>query len=163
MLSVQWWEKQKTYHQHIGGTWHISVDNNYPTVDIRRWYESFDVGNPLKPTRIGITLTYTNWDNLKRAAIKVAETIPGLMAISHCWHDSQIQQMLCSECTPYTDITEVNLIKAAEAAENLMGDVGDGATQQRQKAPVGNTQRRKAPKQQHPIFSAIDDDQHVAK
>jgi len=140
--------KTTAYHQHIGGTWHISVDNNYPTVDIRQWYETFDVGTPLKPTRIGIALTYNNWDNLKRAAVRVAETIPGLTAISHCWHDSQIQQMLCSECTPYTGITEVSLLKAAEAAENLIGDVGDGATQQ----------RRKAPKQQHPIFSAIDDD-----
>ena len=66
--------------------------------------------------------------------------------------------MLCSECTPYTGITKVSLVKAAEATKNLMGDVGDGATQQHRKALAGNTQRRKAPKQQHPIFSAIDDD-----
>ena len=102
--------KTTTYRQHIGGTWHISVDNNYPTVDIRRWYETLDVGNPLKPTRIGIALTYHNWDNLKRAVVRVAEEIPGMTAVSHCWHDSQIQQMLCSECTPYTDITDLSLI-----------------------------------------------------
>jgi len=120
--------KTMPYRKHIGGTWHISVDNNYPRVDIRWWYETFDVGNPLKPTRISIALTYHNWDNLKRAIVRMAEEIPAMTAVSHCWQDSQIQQMLCNECTPYTDIMDTNLVKAAEAAENLMADTSDGAT-----------------------------------
>jgi len=46
------------YIQHIGGTWHVSVDSKFPTVDIRRWYEDSRAG--LKPTRVGIALTYSN-------------------------------------------------------------------------------------------------------
>jgi len=29
--------KTTHYMQHIGGTWHVSVDSKFPTVDIRRW------------------------------------------------------------------------------------------------------------------------------
>jgi len=48
--------KPINYTMHIGGTWHVSVDNKFPTVDIRRWYEDSRTG--LKPTCVGIALTY---------------------------------------------------------------------------------------------------------
>ena len=64
------------YRKHIGGTWHVSVDNKFPTVDIRQWYENRGAGNSLKPTYVGIALTHHNWENLKRAAVKVNDEIP---------------------------------------------------------------------------------------
>jgi len=36
LLSVG---KTTHYTQHIGGTWYISIDSKFPTVNIRRWYE----------------------------------------------------------------------------------------------------------------------------
>jgi len=59
--------KPINYIQHIGGTWYVSVNSKFPTVDIRRWYE--DSRTELKPTRVGIALTYSNWDKLKWAVI----------------------------------------------------------------------------------------------
>jgi len=96
--------------QPIGGTWFVSVNNSYHTVDIRRWYSKPCIGSPLKPTAVGIALTYPNWNKLKNAAVRVETEIPALVAISPCWHDSQIDLMFCDECSPYH--------KAAEAAEN---------------------------------------------
>ena len=32
------WGKSTSYQKHIGGKWYVSVDDNYPTDDIRRWY-----------------------------------------------------------------------------------------------------------------------------
>jgi len=37
--------KMTHYTQHIGGTWHVSVDSKFPTVDIRRWYEDSWAGS----------------------------------------------------------------------------------------------------------------------
>ena len=54
----------------IGGTWHVSLNSKFPTVDIRRWYE--DSRTELKPTRVGIALTYSNWDKLKWAVIVIS-------------------------------------------------------------------------------------------
>ena len=59
--------KPINYTRHIGGTWYVSVNDKFPTVDIRRWYE--DSWTELKPTRVGIALTYPNWDKLKWAVI----------------------------------------------------------------------------------------------
>jgi len=52
--------KMTHYMQHIGGTWHVSVDSKFPTVDIRRWYENSRAGLSLKPICVGIALTYLN-------------------------------------------------------------------------------------------------------
>ena len=40
--------KTTKYMQHIGGTWYVSVDSKFPTVDIRRWYEDSKAGSSLK-------------------------------------------------------------------------------------------------------------------
>jgi len=70
----------------------------------------------LKPSCVGIAFSYWNWDKLKNAIDKVHDQIPALVAISPCWHDSQIDQMFCDECSPY------HKAAAAEAPENLMID-----------------------------------------
>jgi len=48
------------YMQPIGGTWCVSVNNTFPTVDIRRWYNKTRVGISLKPTII----KSISWKNL---------------------------------------------------------------------------------------------------
>jgi len=30
--------KPTAYSKHIGATWYVSVDEKFPTVDVRRWY-----------------------------------------------------------------------------------------------------------------------------
>ena len=70
------------YIQHIGGTWHVSVDSMFPTVDIRRWYE--DSRARLKPTRVEIAFTYSNWAKLKKAIVEVENEIPAMLAVLPC-------------------------------------------------------------------------------
>ena len=114
--------KPINYIQHIGGTWHVSLDSKFPTVDIRRWYK--DASGMVKPTRVGIALTYSNWAKLKKAIVEVENEIPAMLAISLCWHDSQVDRMLCNECSPFHKVEDVTDVKAAESAEKLMIDIG---------------------------------------
>ena len=71
------------YIQHIGGTWHVSVDSKFPTEDIRRWYEDSRAGSSLKPTRVGIALIYSNWAKLKKAIVEVENEIPPMLSLIH--------------------------------------------------------------------------------
>ena len=114
--------KMLNYTEHIGGTWYVSVNDKFPTVDIRRWYE--DSSGMVKPTRVGIALTHPNWDKLLTAIVKVENEIPAMLAISPCWHDSQVDEMFCDECSPFHKVDDVTNVKAAEAAEKLMIDIG---------------------------------------
>ena len=118
--------KTTKYREHIGGTWHVSADSMYPNVNIRRWYE--DSMSVLKPSRVGIALSFWNWDKLKNAIDKVHDRIPALVAISPCWHDSQIDLMFCDECSPYHKMEDIDDVKAAEAAQKLMIDTGSGSS-----------------------------------
>jgi len=135
------------YIQHIGGTWHVSVDSNFPTVDIRRWYE--DSKAELKPTRVGIALTYSNWAKLKKAIVEVENEIPAMIAVSPCWHDGQMDEMFCDECSPYRKLECVADIRAAESAEKLTIDTdsSDGDV---------DFIRRRMMLRTHPLFFAIE-------
>ena len=81
LLSVG---KATHYTQQIGGTWYVSVDSKFPTVDIRCWYEDSRAGSSLKPTRVGIALTYFNWEKLMMAIVEVQDVIPVNLAVSPC-------------------------------------------------------------------------------
>ena len=106
------------YMQPIGGTWFFSVNNSYHTVDIRRWYSKPCIGSPLKPTAVGIALTYPNWNKLKNAAVRVETEIPALAAISPC--SCHTDMMSCDECNPYC--------KPLETSENLMIDTNSSTS-----------------------------------
>ena len=136
------------YIEHIGGTWYVSVDSKFPTVDIRHWYEDLRAGSSLKPTRVGIALTYFNWEKLKKAIVEVEDDIPVMLAVSPCWHKSQIDQMFCNECSPFYKVEDVADVRAADATEKLMIDTNssDGAVDFTQRQMMLRT---------HPLFSAI--------
>jgi len=136
------------YIQHIGGTWHVSVDSKFPTLDIRCWYEDSRAGSSLKPTHVGIALTYYNWAKLKKAIVEVENEIPAMLAVSPCWHNGQIDEMFCNECSPYRKVDDVADIRAAESAEKLMIDTdsSDGDV---------DFMRRRMMLRTHPLFSDI--------
>jgi len=46
------------YKFHVGDNWFISVSDELPFVDIRRWYQHGD-GINLFPTLVGIVLTFS--------------------------------------------------------------------------------------------------------
>jgi len=67
--------KTTHYMQHIGGTWYVSVDSKFLTVDIRRWYKDLWAGSSLKPTGVGIVLTNFNWEKLKKVIVEVEDEL----------------------------------------------------------------------------------------
>ena len=44
------------------------------------------------------------------------------LAVSPCWHESQIDQMFCDECSPFHKVEDVAEVRATEAAEKLTTD-----------------------------------------
>jgi len=73
------------------------------------------------PSRAGIALTYHDWAKLKEVINKLNEQMPSLFAVSPCWHDSQIDEMLCNECTPFSELDNDDEVKAVEAATSITG------------------------------------------
>jgi len=91
--------KPTVFQQHIGGQWHVSVTDEVPTVDIRRWFMR-GLDSVLRPTPAGISLTYIQWGNLKKVAEKMKNECSQFNDMTPCWHDSQRQLEACRECNP---------------------------------------------------------------
>ena len=85
------------FRRHIGGNWYVTVKDEVPVVDIRRWYLR---DKAMQPTPTGIALKFAQWNNLKLAVARIHHDVPQLTAVLPCLHDSQHHMMLCSECTP---------------------------------------------------------------
>jgi len=86
------------FRRHIGGNWYVTVKDEVPVVDIRRWY--LRDNKVMQPTPTGIALKFSQWNNLKMAVARIHRDVPQLAAVSPCMHDSQRHMMMCSECTP---------------------------------------------------------------
>jgi len=76
-------------------------------------------------------VTYFNWEKLKKAIVEVEDEILVMLAVSPCWHESQIDHRFCDECSPFHKVEDVADVRAAEAAEKLTTDTdsntSDGA------------------------------------
>jgi len=81
----------------------------------------------------------------------VEDEIPAMLAVSPCWHESQIDQMFCNKCSPFHKVEDVPDVRAAEAAEELTVDTDSNTSD----GAVDFTQRRKMLRT-HPLFSAIE-------
>ena len=86
------------FRRHIGGNWHVTVKDEVPVVDIRRWY--LRDNRIMQPTPIGIALKFCQWNSLKTAVARIHRDLPQLAAVSPCMHDGQLDMMRCGECTP---------------------------------------------------------------
>ena len=88
--------KPTDYRCDIGGNWHITVKDEMPFVNIRRWYLRNDE-NELRLSQVGVTLTFVQWNNLKMAIDEVTDRFED---VESCWHLSQRDVERCRECTP---------------------------------------------------------------
>lgn len=94
---------QETEHQirHIGGRVYVTVDAKYPGVDLRHY---FIKNNVLKPTRKGMRLTFSEWDQLKTSMDDINTHIPNLKDTVPCDlkddHQSSLASYRCFECNP---------------------------------------------------------------
>ena len=93
--------KLTNYRCHIGGNWHITVNDEMPFVDIRRWYWRSDE-NALRPSQVGIALTFVQWNNLKTVIDEIKDEFED---VESCWHLSQRDVERCRECTPSSGVS----------------------------------------------------------
>ena len=88
--------KPTNFKLHIGGGWYVSVNEEVPVVDFRKWYTR--VTDPtLRPSPAGISLSYSQWDSLKRVMEQMKADFED---VEPCWHNSELEERRCSECTP---------------------------------------------------------------
>jgi len=64
--------KPTDYKVHLGGNWYVTVTDEIPIVDFRRWYMPSNE-NTLQATPVSIVLTYTQWNSLKTVAKELKE------------------------------------------------------------------------------------------
>ena len=88
---------------HIGGNVYVTVNTEYPCVDIRHFWLPDGASDPV-PSRKGIALRQPEWDRLKDAFDHLEEDVPALKGIQPCHmdedHRDQMGMMRCPECTP---------------------------------------------------------------
>jgi len=92
--------KPTNFQLHIGGQWYVGVSERFQNVDIRRWFIRVGFDSLLRPTTSGISLSFADWENLKKTADKMFDDLPQFADISPCWHESQCAMKSCSECNP---------------------------------------------------------------
>ena len=95
--------KPTNFQFHLGGQWYVGVsDWFHNVVDIRRWYIRVGYNSVLRPTNDGISLTYTQWENLKKIVKQMTEEFPKFTAaISTCSHVNQRGELHnCCDCNP---------------------------------------------------------------
>jgi len=88
--------KPTHFKLHLGSNWYLSVSDEMPFVDIRRWYWK---GDDLRPTPTGIAITFAQWDRLKEVA-KLDKMQQEFEGIESCGHPSQREEAMCPICTP---------------------------------------------------------------
>lgn len=92
--------KEVCVKEHLGGGWFLSLTPNIARVDMRKFFQHRDTGD-IRPTKLGISLTYGEWTALVDAATKMWHEMAGLKAISSCWHATDVELEQCKECTPF--------------------------------------------------------------
>ena len=82
------------FRRHIGGPWHVSVTTGYHCVDIRQF---FMIDEELKPTRIGMALRLSEWEQFKTAIDEIHRIRPDIAAVVPCYlqddHNNQMGEL----------------------------------------------------------------------
>ena len=88
--------KPTQYKLYLGDNWFLSISEQLPFVDVRRWYQKGTEAN-LRPTLVGIALTFDQWAQLKETSKN--ETMKEMFEdVESCWHMSQREREMCPQC-----------------------------------------------------------------
>ena len=95
-----------TLRKHIGGNFYVTVQNGFPTVDIRKFFMP-PGKEELVATRKGIALKISEWEVLKERRSLVEFNVPELANVMRCMdrgdHMNQEGAIQCLECNPNDD------------------------------------------------------------
>ena len=92
--------KEVSVKEHLGGGWYLSLTPGIACVDLRKFFQHRD-SNIIRPSKLGIALTFCEWDALVDAVTKINYEMEGLKAISTCWHATDEELHKWKECTPF--------------------------------------------------------------
>ena len=74
--------KPTNYRIHVGGNWHVTITDEMPFVDIRRWF-IYSQNDTLRLSQIGIALTFDQWNHLKLVVDQLKGEFDN---VESCWH-----------------------------------------------------------------------------
>lgn len=87
------------YRRHLGGNWHVTVQNGFNCVDIRQFW--FPEGcSEIQATRKGISLTFEQFKELRNGLRIIDIFVPELRDVKPCYCENNHDAAQCVECTP---------------------------------------------------------------
>jgi len=93
-----------SYRQHIGGGHYVSVTSGFRCVDFRKWFMPYGQ-TEIRPTRSGIALRLSEWDEMQKLVETINTAYPTLGTTLPCYleddHQNQIGALRCRECYPF--------------------------------------------------------------
>lgn len=91
-----------SYKEHLGHNVHVTVDQEYGFVDIRKWWLP-EKAEMIVATRKGISLTVAMWKELKKTIPVIRKRFQEeLDSIRYCYldHNNQMSMLECRSCNP---------------------------------------------------------------
>jgi len=88
------------FQLHIEDQWYVGVSERFQNVDIRRWFICVGFDKVLRPTTCGISLSFTEWNDLKKIVDQMIDELHQFTVIPPCWRVSQRALESCSGCNP---------------------------------------------------------------
>lgn len=95
-------ELTETYICHLGGGIYVTVDQKFPTVDIRHFWKPVGVDKVI-PTRKGLALNKRKWERLCNVMKIMRDFLPELNEALICYysHQNELEAFSCKECYPF--------------------------------------------------------------
>lgn len=91
------------YSQHLGGNWYVTINSEYPCVNIRKFWLP-DGAERVVATRKGIALRFDEFKVLVQSMDEINCHIPELSDVVPCGmsedHQNQMGMLRCTECNP---------------------------------------------------------------
>lgn len=95
-------ESEQTWH--LGGGVYASITPDYPTVNIRHFWQPDDATEPV-PTKRGIILNNFRFGKLQKAMEEIKDCVPEMNDVTPCMysddHMNQEGMLRCRECNPF--------------------------------------------------------------
>ena len=96
-------EDGTVYKQHLGGGIYLSINQQYPGVDIRKFWRPSNCLS-IAPSKTGIFIPISQWASLKDKLKDLYGKYPKLDFVETCLHQNQLAFLDCSECCPFNNL-----------------------------------------------------------
>jgi Transcriptional Coactivator p15 (PC4) len=92
------------YYKHIGGRFYVTITKDFKCVNFRKYFLPHNATKE-RPTRGGISLRLSEWDQLLPKIQELHLSLPELKEAKPCYssldHANQMGYISCTECNPF--------------------------------------------------------------